>query len=250
MTQTLPATHLLRRFLLFMLTVVLLLTLLRAVYALANYPAIVEQDALVSLFLQGLRFDIATVGFVCFVPVVLGGLLGMYDATREVARVLVSLALLVGLAFVLLTEYVTPWFLDTIGARPGVSDYTSVTNPVVTIVDIFKSWPVIAGVGLLLLTLILAAFWSRLEVSRLLRFPLGKGAGLAVSVLGGLVCLLAIWSGSPVGSLGLQPPLTVSDALITADEKVNELVMNSAFKTLSSGSDWALSKLAAVDRQR
>ena len=82
MTATLPATHLLRQFLLFALIVVFLLLMVRAGYALWQFPAVEEAGTPVRLFLTGLRFDLSLVAGVCLAPLVLGSLLGMFDATR------------------------------------------------------------------------------------------------------------------------------------------------------------------------
>ena len=226
----LPATHLARRFALFALTVVFLLTTLRAGHALWHFPAVEESGALVQVFLQGLRFDLALVGLVCLVPVVLGSLLGMFAATRGVARALVVGFLVLGLVLVLLAELVTPWFLAEAGLRPGLQELLGLDDPVGALVGAVRAAPVVAGLGALLAVLVTIAFWARLEVSRLLRFPLARGSAVALAVLGGLACALAIWSGPDLRG----GPLSPGDARITADATVNELVMNSAWKTLST----------------
>ena len=230
MAASLPATHLFRRFALFALTVVFLLTTLRAGHALWRFTEVEESGALVQVFLQGLRFDLALVGLVCLVPVVLGSLLGMFAPTRRLARALVVAFLVIGLVLVLLAELVTPWFLAEAGARPGVVELAAVDDPLRATVAAVRAHPVVAGLGAALAVLVTIAFWSRLEVSRLLRFPLSKGSAVALAVLGAAACTLAIWSG-PVLE---RAPLSPRDASITEDATVNELVMNSAWKTLAT----------------
>ena len=230
MAANLPATHLLRRFALFALTAVFLLTTLRAGYALWRFPAVEESGAFAALFLQGLRFDLALVGLVCLVPVTLGSLLAMFGPSRAAARALVVAFLVLGLVLMLLAELVTPWFLAERGARPGVAELASVGDPLGALVAAALAHPVVAGLGTVLAALVTVAFWARLEVSRLLRFPLSKGSALALAALGGAACTFAIWSG-PVLE---RAPLSPADASITADATVNELVMNSAWKTLST----------------
>ena len=230
MAASLPATHLFRRFALFALTVVFLLTTLRAGHALWRFTEVEESGALVQVFLQGLRFDLALVGLVCLVPVVLGSLLGMFAPTRRLARALVVAFLVIGLVLVLLAELVTPWFLAEAGARPGVVELAAVDDPLRATVAAVRAHPVVAGLGAALAVLVTIAFWARLEVSRLLRFPLSKGSAVALAVLGAAACTLAIWSG-PVLE---RAPLSPRDASITEDATVNELVMNSAWKTLAT----------------
>ena len=230
MTASVPATHLLRRFAVFAFTVVFLLTLLRAGHALWRFPAVEGQGALAPLFLQGLRFDLALVGMVCLVPVVLGPVLGMFEPTRGVARTVVVAFLVAGLVLVLLCELVTPWFLAKAGARPGAGELAAVADPLGAILGAVRAHPVVAGLGTLLAILVLIAFWARLEVSRLLRFPLSRGSALALALLGGAVCTLAIWSGPVLD----RAPLSTADAVVGDDATVNELVMNSAWKALAS----------------
>ncbi len=230
MAATLPATHLLSRFALFALTVLFLLTMLRAGHALWRFAAIEGQDALLPLFVQGLRFDLALVGVVCLVPVTLGSLLAMFSGTRAIARWLVVGFLLAGLALVLVSELVTPVFLDASGLRPGIAELRALPNPIGTTLGALRAHPVAAGLGIVLGVLILIAFWARLEVQRLLRFPLSKGSALALAFLGGAACLFAIWSGPEP----LAGPLSPEAARISDDATVNELVMNSAFKTLAT----------------
>ena len=240
MTASVPATHLLRRFAVFAFTVVFLLTTLRAGHALWRFPAVEARGALGALFVQGLRFDLALVGLVCLVPITIGPLLGMFAPTRAAARVLVVAFLVAGLALVLVAELVTPWFLAEIGARPGVGELAAVADPPGRlpgmILGAVSAHPVAAGLGALLALLVLVAFWARLEVSRLLRFPLSKGSAAALALLGPAACALAIWSGATLG----QTPPTLADAsdpasaVDRADRIVDELVPNSAWKTLAT----------------
>lgn len=228
MVATLPATHLARRFALFALTVMFLLTMLRAGHVLQHFVAVEGQGAVLRVFLQGLRFDLAFVGLVCLVPVVLGPLLGVFGPTRGLARWLVVACLVSGLLLMLLAELVTPWFLVERGLRPGVPELAGVGDPLGAGIAAVRAHPIAAGLGALLAVLVTVAFWVRLEVSRLLRFPLDKGSALALAVLGGAACALAIWS-SPDR---WPAPLSIADAQISDDATVNELTMNSAWKTL------------------
>ncbi|NND91917.1 MAG: hypothetical protein HKN42_13745 [Granulosicoccus sp.] len=230
MKSTLPATHLLRQFLLFVLTVVFLLTLIRAAYGLWQYPKLADSDALVPLFLQGLRYDIALVGLVCIVPVILGTLLSMLDTTRLFARFLITLFLTGGLLLVLLLELITPWFLQTQGLRPDLQLLNGVENPGSVLSTIVSEHAIPLAVGALLCVLILIAFWSRMELQRFLKYRLSVPAALLLAILGGLACVVAIRSNVDLRS----PALSLADSQISTDETVNDLALNTAYKTLYS----------------
>ena len=226
---TLPAIHLTRRFALFAATVVFLLTTLRAGHALWHFPAVEATGALVPLFLQGLRIDVALVGMVCLVPIVLGPVLGAFAPTRALARAPVLGALVSGLALVLVAELATPWFLAELGERPGLGAIRAVEDPLGALVGAVRGHPLVAGLGALLVALVLVAFWERLEAARLLRLPLARGPAFAHAALGGLACAVAIGWGSPGVGDG---PLSIVHARLTDDPLVDELIMNSAWKVL------------------
>lgn len=230
MKSTLPATHLLRHFLLFVLTVLFLMTLVRAAYALWQYPRLEETQAFLPLFLQGLRFDLALVGLICLVPVVLGSLLAIFSATRSASKLLISAFLVVGLALILLMELITPWFIQTQGLRPDISMLREVEHPLQTTIRVAGEQAIPLAVASILCVLIMIAFWSRLELQRFLRYRLSAPSGLALAIGGGLLCMLAIWSGVDMR----KPALSPGDSLISVDPTVNDLSMNSTYKMLYS----------------
>lgn len=230
MTSTLPASHLLRHILLFVLTTVFLLTLIRAAYGLWQFPRLEEADVLVPFFVQGLRFDLALVGLICLVPVVVGSVLSMTNATRGIAKFIIVVFLVVGLLLILALELVTPWFVETQGLRPDIDLLTSIKDPVETFKSVFSEHAIPVVIGLVLCVLILWAFWSRLELTRFLRYRLSFPSALLLAIVGGLACLLAIWSTPDFRNPAFSP----GDSLISTDSTINDLVMNSAYKTLYS----------------
>ncbi len=231
MKSTLPAMHVIWHFLLFVLTVVFLLTMIRAGLALWQFSAVDEADALVALFVQGLRFDLALVGIICFVPIVLGSLMSVVDSLRGVAKFIITLFLVSGLVLILILECITPWFIDTQGIRPDLSTLQNLSSPVSLVKGVVTEHPIPAGVAILLSVLIVIAFWARMELARFLRYRLSVPAGLVSAVLGGALCLLFIWS--PI-ALDRKLPLGPGDALISVNTTVNELAMNSTYKFLHS----------------
>ena len=184
MKSTLPATHLLRHFLLFLLTVMFLLTLIRAAYGLWQYPKLAETDALVPLFVQGLRFDLALVGIICLIPVVAGSLLAALTATRSLAKLLITVFLVGGLLLILLMELLTPWFVQTVGLRPDLELLAGVEHPMAVLQSVVAANAIPLSVAALLCILILIAFWSRLEPKRFLRYRLSLFSGLFLGLAG------------------------------------------------------------------
>ncbi len=242
MKATLPATHLLRRFFLYAFTILLLLTIVRAGFSLWLFQDVQDADALIPLFLQGLRFDLAIVGALCLVPLVVGFLLGMIGPLRPIAKFIMVLMMLAGLLFIMLAEFVTPWFIQASGVRPDFDMLKNAENPVASAIETVTALSpngliplAIAAVLILLITL---AFLSRLELSRLLHYRLSVPQALLMSIVGALVCLVAIWSTPDLR----KPMLSNGDALISANGKVNDLAMNTAWKIVFSAAQPYLDK--------
>lgn len=239
MKSTLPATHLLRQFLLFLLTCVFLLTLMRAAYGLWQFPKLEQTDAFIPLFVQGLRFDLALIGLICLIPVVLGSLLSMTSATRGLAKVVIVTFLVLGLSLILLLELITPWFVDTQGLRPDIDLLLATENPIETIKQVAAAHAIPLAVGVILSILILIAFWARMELQRFLRYRVSALPALLMALAGGLICLIAIWSTPDLR----KPAFSPGDSLISKDSTVNDLAMNSTYKTLYTAALPWLNKL-------
>ncbi|MDC0435410.1 hypothetical protein OAM69_07225 [bacterium] len=219
-----------RQYLLFVFTVVFLLTMTRSAYALWKFSELEETGAFVALFVQGLRFDLALIGFICLVPVVLGSLLSMFKVTRGLAKFIISLFLIMGLGIILLLEFVTPWFVHTQGMRPDVPVFQALESPLTVIQSAIVENAIAAAVLGVLGLLVLLAFWSRMELSRFLRYRISKPAALATALIGGVLCILAIWSTPDVR----QPPFGPADSQISENETINDLAMNTTGKTIYS----------------
>lgn len=230
MKSILPATHLLRQFVLFALTILLLLTVMRAAYSLWLFPKIAEANVFLPLFIQGLRFDIALIGQICIIPIVLGSLLSLTKLTRGVAKFIIVLFLTAGLFLVLTLELLTPWFVDAQGVRPDLDLLGALDNPLNTVKSVFVQHTVPAIIGVAVSVLILIAFWIRMELGRFLRYRVFAPTGILLALVGGFACLVAIWSTPDVR----QSPLSPADSLISADVTVNDLAMNTTYKTVYS----------------
>lgn len=230
MKSKLPASHLFRQFLLFALTLVFLLTVIRAAYALWQFSRIEVADTVMPLFVQGLRFDLALVGILCIVPLILGGVLAMMTRTRPLAKFLIIGFMVGGLLLVMLSELITPWFLETRGLRPDVQLLASIDQPLSVLQALLREQAVPLVVAMFLCLLILIAFWGRMEVRRFLRYRLSVPGALILSAVGGALCVLAISSSTDPAHFALSP----ADAEISTDATINDLAMNSAYKLLYS----------------
>jgi hypothetical protein len=226
----LPATHLLRQFVLFALTVLLLLTVMRAAYSLWLFPKIAEANVFLPLFVQGVRFDLALIGQICIFPVVVGSLLSVFTHTRALAKCVIILFLTFGLFLVLTLELLTPWFISVQGVRPDFYLLGALENPLMVIKSVFVQYTVPVIIGIAISVLILIAFWIRLELSRFLRYRVFAPTGILFALVGGLACLLAIWSTPDVKQGAFSP----ADSLISRDVTVNDLAMNTTYKTAYS----------------
>lgn len=234
MKETLPATHLMRQFLLFVLVALFLLLLLRAGHALWQFDAVESladtNGGPVRLFLTGLRFDVSLIGLVCLVPVVIGPLLAMFESTRWLAKWLVVLWLFAGLAFILFTELLTPLFIASAGERPDASAMTDTAGLADLVRAAAARHPVPSAVASLLVVLILIAYLARMEISRFLRYRLSRPSALLLAVVGGALCVLAAWSNLPV----ITPMLSPDVAVLGGSTVVDQLSMNSGWTTLHS----------------
>ena len=230
MKSIIPARHLLGHFVLFILTALFLLTVMRTAYALWQFPSVLEANAVLALFLQGLRFDIALIGMVLFVPVVLGSLLSVTKYTRGLAKFVVLLFLTLGLLMILVLELMTPWFINAAGVRPDLSLLAEVDKPLHIITTVFKEHTVPLVIGLVVSFLILIAFILRLELNRFLRFRVFAPTGILMCLLGGLLCVMAIFSTFDLTQRALSP----ADSLISRDTMVNDLALNTPYKMLYS----------------
>lgn len=228
MNSRLSVTHLIYHFLLFVLTVLLLLTLIRAGFNLWQLGHIDNISTLVSSFIQGFRFDFATVGILLLPAIVIIPLLAMFGVTVGLARILSPLWLILSLAFILVMELITPYFLYTEALRPDMHAISNVGDMTTVTTEIRNQFLIPLALGVLLLLLMLYAFWARMETNRFLRFPVAKLPALLLSIIGLVLCVIAARSNiNPTA-----PALGPDAALISQEPIVNEISMNSAFKTL------------------
>ncbi len=230
MKSKLPASHLLRQFLLFALTVLFLLTVIRAAYGLWQFPRLSQAGQVLPWFVEGLRYDVALIGLICLIPMVVGSVLSTLTRTRALAKLMITCFLVCGLVLVLVLELITPWFVQTLGLRPDIALLSQIEQPVTVLATVVSEQAIPLSVASFLCVLILVSFWGRMEMKRFLKYRLSVPSGLMLALVGGMVCMIAIRSTSDLSRPGLSP----LDAQISEDLTVNDLTMNSAYKLLYS----------------
>jgi len=220
--------HLVRIFMLFTLTTLLLLAVARAGFNLWQFHQIPDTATLIQSFVQGLRFDLATVGWILLIPMLLVPFFSIFNVTRWLAKFILIFWLFAAMCLILLMELVTPYFLHESGVRPDMGILSAIENPVELVSGLWSSYLIPAIIGVVLFALIIFAFWSRLETNRMLRYPIKALPALSVTVIGVALCLLAIHSSIDVK----KPTLGVDASLISKKTVVNEIAMNSSFKSI------------------
>jgi len=238
MKASLSAAHLFRVFALYALVTLFLLTLTRAGFSLWQLARVESVDGFdtlsgfAKLFIMGWRFDLALIGAVLLIPVTLGTLLSMLGPLRILGRILIVLFLFFGMLFVLLGEYVTPYFLHLNEARPDLESIKAIENPIEAVAGLWSTQLIPAVIGLVLALLIFIAFLARLEMSRLLRYRIAPLSGITLMIVGGALCVFAMISSIDfIQNPGTLPTVLSTDAAtITTDTLVNELSMNTAYK--------------------
>ncbi len=230
MKSTLSATHLLRHLVLFLFTVIFLLTMIRAAYVLWQFPTALESGALLEIFIMGLRYDLALAGILLLPVGLLGSLLGMFNITRGLGKFIVATLLILGMLFVLLSELITPYFLIGQNVRPDLLVLSSVTDPIKMLADLWSAYMIPAVIGVVLTVLIMIAYIARLETDRLMRYRFSRLSALLLFIVAPLACVFAIYSGIYPMHAALSP----TTGLLSTETVINEIALNTGYKTLYS----------------
>jgi len=182
------------------------------------------------MFVQGLRFDIALIGLICLVPIGIGSLLSITSFTKGLAKFVIVLFLAVGLLIILFLEFITPWFINQFGVRPDLHLIAGVDQPIEMLKTVASNYTVPFVIAVLISALIFCAFCYRLDTGRFLRYRVFAPTGILLALVGGLVCVMAIWSTPDIRQNSLSP----ANSQISADVTVNDLAMNTTYKTIYS----------------
>jgi hypothetical protein len=230
MKSTLSATHLFRHLALFLFVAVFLLTMARAGYVLWRFPEFLETNTIIAAFLMGLRYDLALCAVLLLPVLLLGGIFGMFKFSRGLAKFFVAVLLMLGMIFILVSELITPYFMVEQGVRPDIHTLMSIEDPIETIAGLWSAYMIPAVIGLILVILIIIAYQARLEVGRMLKFRLSRVSTPFLIIVGVLLGGLAIYSGIDF----TKPPLSPTTHLISTETILNEVALNTGYKSLHS----------------
>ncbi len=224
----LPIKHLVSHFLLFALLLLFLMSLTRAGYAIWHLDKFDDTQTLLSVFWMGLRFDLALIGLLLAVPVFIVPLFAMSRSTRGLAKFISVTWMIICVIVVLLLELITPYTLQVAGVRPDIAVLSSLGNPLDVMATLWSSQIIPAVIGLILAILILIAFLARLNTHRFLAYPVKVFPAICLAIIGLALCLYA--ARSSLNPLGL--PLTPHSALVSSNSLVNEIALNTPYKSL------------------
>ncbi len=230
MKSRLSATHLLRHLLLFVFIGVFLLTMIRAAYVLWQFPLPMSSGSIIDIFIMGLRYDLALMCIFALPVLILGSVFGLLSATKDFAKALVVFLLMLGMIFLVVSELITPYFLVEQGVRPDLSVFTAISDPVSVLASLWSTHMIPAIIGVVLAVLVIIAYWARLEISRMFRFPLAALSTIPLLIVGVVLCALGIYSHYDPS----QPPLSPTTGIISTETVLNEITLNTGYKMLYS----------------
>ena len=179
---------------------------------------------------MGLRYDLALCAVLLLPVLLLGGFFGMFKVSRGLAKFFVYLLLMLGMIFILVTELITPYFMVEQGIRPDIHTLAAIDDPIKTVAGLWSSYMVPAVIGLILTVLIIIAYQARLEVGRMMKFRLSRVSTPFLIIFGLLLGSLAIYSGVDFS----KPPLSPTTHLISTETILNEVALNTGYKSLHS----------------
>lgn len=216
----------LRPLLSFAWRMLLTLTLFRTALVVWQWQRVADADMLVPIFVQGLRFDLVSLGVLSLIPVLLYPIFSsnrfLAPAWRRLLRVYFSAALLV----VVFMECSTPSFVDQFDSRPNLFFFEYLNHPGEIAGTLWAAYKFPMFAALLLVS---AMTWANSrQIGRLVDQvrPVGMVPALVVTALLFVVCV-----GMARSTLDHRPvnPSTVS---LSTDPLVNELALNSTYTAL------------------
>ena len=224
----LPIMHLVKHFLLFAFLLLFLMSLTRAGYAIWHLDKFDDTQTLLSVFWMGLRFDLALIGILMAVPIFVVPLLAMLRLTRGLAKFLSVTWMVICVIVVLSLELITPYTLQMAGVRPDVAVLSDLGNPLDVMATLWSSHIVPAVIGLVLAILILIAFLARLNNRRFLTYPVKVFPAICLAIIGLALCLYSARSSLHPSGVAMTP----HSALVSSNTLVNEIALNTPYKTL------------------
>ena len=203
-----------------------ILSICRAIFIAWQWQRVIEADMLVSVIVQGLRFDLVLVGLALAIPVLCFPLLASNRLLVPAWRGLLKIYLSAILLLVVFMECSTPSFVDQFDSRPNILFLEYLNHPREVAATLWAAYKVPIAVTILLVS---ALTWINVrQIGRLVK-PI-QPVGFVPAILAMPFLLLACL-GMIRSTLDHRPvnPSTVS---LSSDPMVNEIALNSTYTVL------------------
>jgi phosphoglycerol transferase MdoB-like AlkP superfamily enzyme len=191
-----------------------------------QWDRVVEAGMLVPVFLQGLRFDLVTLGIVSVVPVLAFPLLASNDRLIPVWRALLQVYLPVMLVLIVFMEFSTPSFINQFDSRPNILFVEYLKYPKEVAATLWAAYkaPLLIAVA----CVSALAVVSVRQFNNLLRVTKATGVLRAAWIF---PCLLILCLGMVRSTLDHRP-VNPSTVALSSDPMVNDLALNSTYTVL------------------
>jgi phosphoglycerol transferase MdoB-like AlkP superfamily enzyme len=210
----------------FMLASLMLFSVSRLALLAWQFPRVSDVDGLGYILLQGLRFDLVTLGMVLLVPLLLTPLMSVFSVSTRLWRpVLIGYLLIVFGLFVFI-EAATPSFINQYDLRPNIWFIEYLKYPQEVLATLKKAYLPQMIIGVLLTVSAMYLMYCRLRKATAQRVTLDwRLAVLSVPVVF-LLCTMAIRSTLD------HRPVNPSTVVFCEDPLVNMLPLNSTYTVL------------------
>jgi len=205
---------------------VLTLVVCRSIFVVWQWQRVIEADMLASVFVQGLRFDLVTVGLMLAVPILLFPILASNRLLVPAWRGMLQFLLPAILLLIVFMECSTPSFVDQFDSRPNILFLEYLNHPREVAATLWAAYklPILATIAI-----VIAITWiNSRQIGRMVKHiqPVGIIPALVVTPL-----LLVLCVGVVRSTLDHRP-VNPSTVALSTDPLVNELALNSTYTLL------------------
>ncbi len=210
----------------FAVRTLLTLTVCRSIFVVWQWQRVVEADMLLTVFVQGLRFDLVLIGLMLIIPVLAYPVLASNRLLVPAWRGLLTFTLPLILLLIIFMECSTPSFVDQFDSRPNILFFEYLNHPGEIAATLWAAYKIP-----IILTIILSSaltFFNARHIARLAKpiAAVGFGPALMVTPILVLLCLGMVRSTTDHRAVN---PSTVA---ISSDPMVNDLALNSTYTVL------------------
>jgi len=212
--------------LIFMLASLLVFNVSRVALLIWQFPRVSEIQDLAYILLQGLRFDLVTLGLVLLVPLLLTPLMSVFSVSARLWRPLLIGYLLIFFGLFLFIEAATPSFINQYDLRPNIWFIEYLKYPQEVFATLKKAYLPQLITGMLLTTVAMYLMFRRLRKTTAQQVRLDwRLAVLSIPVVF-LLCTMAIRSTLD------HRPVNPSTVVFSEDPLVNMLPLNSSYTVI------------------